>query len=164
MQALSQRALLAIASAAALLAGCGTISTYSGKEPPEEEIAILEGYHRIYLIYGSFADITGVDGKRPEGLAGRAARARLSPGPHCVELIFDRALGHHTTFDQCAFREQFEKGHRYRIKSYRIASDSDATLELETVFGNSVARRSIPMTCGPAANRFCAKERPDEAR
>ena len=58
------------------LGGCGTISTYSGPEPAEGEIAILDGYHHFYLLFGSFVDITGVDGKRPEGLFGRVPHLR----------------------------------------------------------------------------------------
>lgn len=138
------RALLAAGTAGALLGGCGTATTYDGPELPEEEVAVLEGYWRYYLLAMRIVQITKVDGK-PALATSPVTRVMLSAGRHSVELQVGTILGEAGLTTRCSFAAQFERGHRYRIRSFDDSVDGDdITIEVQALYHDSATTRTIP--------------------
>lgn len=139
------RVLIAAGGATALLGGCVTGSTYDGPEPPEEDIAVLEGYWHFYFVAVRIVKITKVDGKPVRAASGDVTRVKLSPGWHSIGLSVLSAFGEVGVSAHCTFEAQFEKGHRYRVESFDAsASETEIGLEVKTTFRDSLTTRSIP--------------------
>lgn len=135
------RALHAVGVAGALLAGCGTVSTFDGPEPPDGELAILEGYWRYYVFAIRIVEIRSVDGT---GI-GAATTVKLPPGRHRIGLRVGTILGEAGLTSDCTFEAHFEKGHRYRIRSFDDATgEADIGLEVQTLRAGVATSGPIP--------------------
>jgi hypothetical protein len=139
--------LVLAAAAAVALNGCGTATTFDEPEPPEAEIAVLEGYFHYYLVAFRSVTITSVDGKAPRatGSSGDITRVALAPGRHSIALRLGESFGDVGSVQQCAFEAHFDIGHRYRIETFdSSASEAEIALQVTTTFGGSSTSRSIP--------------------
>jgi hypothetical protein len=107
----------------AMLSACGTLKTYPGPERPDAELAVLHGYHRIYLVYMEQVDISAVDGKRVDSFPWSVSSVPLLPGQQWIEITKQIYFGGSGGYTVCAFESNFEAQHRYQLKAHSSKSE-----------------------------------------
>ena len=122
---------VSVATAMVLLSGCAasTITEFDGPTPPEDQIAVLEGYGGLTPV-----TILSVNGKTaPWSLfsppPNRAKSATLSPGWHSILLHADGMyvplLSVANQNLSCGFGAPFEAGHHYKVTGLRARSGGE---------------------------------------
>lgn len=156
---------------AALLNSCGgVLIAHQGPLGHEGKVAIIEGYHRYYFIYLEEADISSVDGTRPDGILGWVTTAHLTPGKHWIEVVLQNYFGGGGGYTTCAFDEEFEAGHQYKIKPHSVQHEESwyqrppgawwQSMGLEVWNNESlVATRQVRMICFGGTPSFCKEDK-----
>lgn len=103
---------------------CSTWTTYKDPALLDAEVAILDGYHRFYLLYEERAGISSVDGSKAGGIVLGAGSAKLLPGRHWIEIQKFMALPGGAGFKNCAFELDFLAGHRYKLKAHSLSLEA----------------------------------------
>ncbi len=154
-----------------LLTGCGgVLVTYQDKELSENDIAVLEGYHRYYFVYFEEADISSIDGIRPAGVLDLAKEAHLLPGTHLVGLVLQNYFGGGGGYTGCAFEDQFDAGYRYKLKPHGTHSEEPWYRRPPSAWKQSMAIevwnkgvqkeiRQVQMICFGGTPDFCREDR-----